>query len=175
MYTKLLLVIPFLLALSVVLNGQDEPVFSEKRIVKTALIPCVLDTAWWKWTTHEGLNTFFSADNQVGLWPGGAYEIYFSMDAPEGLRGSEGCEVLAVLPKKIFSFTWNAPPSFPDIRNSGAHTWVVLEFEQVSDTQTLLLLTHLGWREGEDWDGVYNYFDKAWGTVLDWLVESCMH
>lgn len=156
-----------------VLSGQGVPDLYQKRIEKSATVSCSLDTAWWKWTTHEGLKTFFGEDNQIDLRAGGPFEIYFSMDAPEGLRGSEGCQVLAVLPQRMFSFTWNAPPSFPDIRNSGEHTWVVVEFASESPQKTRITLTHLGWRAGEDWDGVYDYFDKAWTVVLNWMEESC--
>jgi len=161
------------MAAHVPLFAQDGPKFTDKIIEKSATVSCSLDQAWWKWTTHEGLRTFFGENNKIGLWAGGPFEIYFSMDAPEGLRGSEGCKVLAVLPQRMFSFSWNAPPSFPGIRDSGEHTWVVVEFASVSPGRTKINLTHLGWREGEDWDGVYQYFDKAWDTVLRWMEESC--
>ena len=39
-----------------------------------------------------------------------AYELHFLEDAPEGRRGSESCRVLAFVPERLLSFTWNAPP-----------------------------------------------------------------
>jgi len=79
-----------------------EPI-SGKMIVHSKTIDCPVDTAWWKWTTHEGLLTFFGESNKIELHPGGAFEIYFSMDQPEGLRGAEGCKVLSFIPEKMFS------------------------------------------------------------------------
>jgi len=146
---------------------------TEKQILKSNTINCSIDTAWWKWTTHEGLLTFFGAENKIELSPGGAFEIYFSMDAPEGLRGSEGCKVLSYLPKQMFSFSWNAPPKFMEVRESNWHTWVVVNFKSAPDNQTEVTITHLGWTEDSRWDPVYDYFDKAWGTVMNWLKESC--
>jgi uncharacterized protein YciI len=32
-------------------------------------------------------------------------------------------------------------------------------------------LTHLGWKDGADWDGVYDYFAHAWVYVMDKLSE----
>ncbi len=93
---------------------------NDKIITKTRLIETPINTIWWQWTTHEGLLTFFGQDNKVELCLGGAYEIYFLLDNPEGLRGGEGNKILSYLPNKMLSFTWNAPPEHLEIllRNS---------------------------------------------------------
>jgi uncharacterized protein YndB with AHSA1/START domain len=39
------------------------------------------------------------------------------------------------------------------------------------ETSTLVRLTHLGWRDGGEWDQVYEYFGSAWWTVLTRLRE----
>lgn len=39
---------------------------------------------WWYWTTSEGLKSFFCESSRIEITPLGAYEIYFSMDWPEG-------------------------------------------------------------------------------------------
>ena len=155
------------------MSSQETPHFSDKSIQKSVIVNCSLDATWWKWTTHEGLKTFFGENNNIELVPGGPYEIYFSMLAPKGQKGGEGCTVLSYIPKRMLSFTWNAPPSFPDIRKAEEYTWVVVEFEALSERQTLVKLTHLGWREGKDWDGVYKYFEASWDTVMGWLRKSC--
>jgi uncharacterized protein YndB with AHSA1/START domain len=144
-----------------------------KIIQKKRKINCSLSQAWQKWTTHEGLLTFFGRDNKIRLEIGGPYEIYFMMDNPPGLRGSEGCKVLSFLPETMLSFTWNAPPEFPDIRNSEYHTWVVVNFKAVDMGHTEIEINHTGWPEVEEWNKVYDYFVNAWKLVLDWLEESC--
>ena len=146
---------------------------TDRQILKSKLINCSIDTIWWKWTTHDGLLTFFGADNKIELSPGGAFEIYFNTEAPEGLKGSEGCRVLSFLPKQMFSFSWNAPPSIMEARESNYHTWVVVNFRSLSDVQTEVILTHLGWPEGKLWEQVYDYFNAAWETVMEWLGKSC--
>ncbi|MBT3318133.1 MAG: SRPBCC domain-containing protein [Clostridia bacterium] len=142
---------------------------TDKEIVKSVTIEKSLNEVWWAWTTHEGLFTFFGADNKIELKPGGVFEIYFLMDNPYGLRGSEGCKVLSFLPQKMLSFSWNAPPQFPDIRSDEYKTWVVVEFEQVGESETRVTLTHLGWPESKEWNKVYDYFDEAWESVLESL------
>ena len=146
---------------------------TDKIIQKIRRVACPLKTTWWKWTTHEGLLTFFGRDNNVELRPGGPYEIYFLMDNPPGKRGGEGNVVLSYLPEKMLSFSWNAPPEYPEIRNHAHKTWVVVHFTSVDEDTTEVVIDHLGWPAGEKWEEVYTYFDRAWTIVLDWLEDSC--
>ena len=135
-----------------------------KAIRKETVVPATIDQVWEAWTTTEGVKTFFSSAAKVELRIGGPFEIYFLTDAPYGQRGSEDCHFLSYLPKKMLSFEWNAPPSFGDLR--GIHTYVVLEFEPVGEKQTKVTLSHVGWGKSDEWDKVYDYFDKAWEYVL---------
>ena len=148
-------------------------IINDKIIEKTTIVNCPINTVWWKWTTHEGLLTFFGPDNIVDLRIGGEYEIYFLLDNPVGLRGGEGNKIISYLPNKMLSFTWNAPPQYEMVRNHEHKTWVVTEFKSVDKNKTEVKLSHLGWLDGEEWDTVYDYFDKAWDRVLEWFDQSC--
>ncbi len=168
-----MLIAVFLMAINQANSQSDMENITGQIIEKTRTVSCSIDTVWWKWTTHEGLLTFFGSDNTINLAPGGEYEIYFIMDNPVGLRGGEGNKILSYLPKKMLSFTWNAPPEYPEIRNHEHKTWVVVEYKAIDDNNTEVKISHLGWLPGDKWDSVYNYFDSAWVTVLDWLETSC--
>ncbi|MEE9449170.1 MAG: SRPBCC domain-containing protein [Ignavibacteriaceae bacterium] len=146
---------------------------SDKVIKKTRVVSCPVDTVWWKWTTHEGLLTFFGPANKIDFILGGSYEIYFLLDNPEGQMGGEGNKIISYVPKEMLSFTWNAPPEYPEIRNHEHSTWVVVNFKPIDGNQSEITINHLGWLTGEEWDKVYNYFDSAWVKVLDWFEESC--
>lgn len=145
---------------------------STKQIIKTKVLNQSLDRAWWCWTTHEGLKTFFGADNKIELFLNGAFEIYFLLDSPVGQRGSEDCKVLSFLPEKYFSFSWNAPPNFEEVRKSNYKTWVVVEFKSIAHEQTEIIVTHLGWPNDEKWNPVYDYFNNAWDFVLNGLTKN---
>lgn len=146
---------------------------NQKCLHKSTVIQADQQTTWKKWTTHSGLKSFIGLDNKVELRPGGPYEIYFLLDNPPGTRGGEGNQVLSFLPPKMLSFTWNAPPTIPEVRNHAHKTWVVVQLEEVDGGQTRVSLDHLGWLDGEKWDETYAYFDKAWDIVLDSLELSC--
>lgn len=135
------------------------------RVLRKVLtVDAPLAEVWNAWTTSEGAQTFFAPGARIEAIPGGPFEIYFSLHAPEGQRGSENCKVHSVVPMKLFAFEWSQPPSIPALRN--VHTLVVVRLEPAGTRQTRVELTHTGWGVGEDWDKAYGYFDRAWDAVL---------
>jgi uncharacterized protein YndB with AHSA1/START domain len=123
-----------------------------------------IEKAWAAWTTPDGIKTFLARDCKVDLRVDGAYEIYLQPQAPLGERGSEGMRILALEPMRRFAFTWNAPPTIPELR--GQRTMVILEFEKKDPQRTLVRFTQLGLGEGASWDKYYEYFNHAWNEVV---------
>jgi uncharacterized protein YndB with AHSA1/START domain len=142
---------------------------SDKILRKEITIPASLKQAWDAWTTTEGVKSFFSSEAKIELAIGGAYEIYFILENPYGLKGSEDCKVLSFLPMEMLSFEWNAPPEFGELR--GQHTRVVLQFQELESGKVKVILSQLGWGRGEGWDKLYDYFNKAWAYVLNNLKK----
>lgn len=148
---------------------------SERRIVKEATVDLPVAEVWRLWTTGEGMAEWWAEHNKIELRIGGAFELYMLPDAPEGLRGSDGCRVLSFLPERMLSFTWNSPPNQSHTRPR--HTHVVVEFEEIDDAGTRVRLNHLGWPEegwqehAAEWQETYDYFEGAWGQVVRLLEE----
>jgi uncharacterized protein YndB with AHSA1/START domain len=119
---------------------------------------------WKAWTTRAGVTSFFAPDAKVELTPGGAYEMYFDTTLAAGRKGGEGCQVIAFEPMKHLSFTWNAPPSLPNVRRQRSR--VRLEFVAAGPQSTRVILVHDDWGTGAEWDQAYAYFQQAWPAVL---------
>jgi len=145
---------------------------SDRILRKEVTVQATLDEVWNAWTTDEGVRNFFSENTNVELRVGGPYEIYFSMQPPVGMRGSEGCRILSFLPKAMLSFEWSAPPSFGELRKQ--HTQVILQFDEASVGLVKVTFAQLGWGKGEEWDKLYDYFDHAWSSVLGAFEERCV-
>ncbi|MDH4222485.1 MAG: SRPBCC domain-containing protein [candidate division Zixibacteria bacterium] len=141
----------------------------DKILRKEIIVAASLKEVWDAWTTTQGVKSFFSSQAKVELVVGGAYEIYFDLKAPYGSKGSEGCKVLSFLPREMLSFEWNAPPDFGKLR--GQHTRVILLFKELKSGRVKVILSHLGWGKGKNWDKLYEYFDQAWSYVLDNLKK----
>ncbi|MEM1322826.1 MAG: SRPBCC domain-containing protein [Bacteroidota bacterium] len=140
---------------------------ADKLIKHSIMVNAPSAAVWDCWTTEEGIRSFFAEDCRIDLRIGGAYEMYFRKDLPEGQRGSEGCVILSYVPGRMLSFDWNAPNEFPEVRKE--RTWVVIQLQATENKQTQVELFHLGWQEGEEWEDVFDYFDNAWQRVLAWL------
>ena len=122
-------------------------------------------TAWGDWASGDAISRWWGpAATNVDLRVGGPFEILFTLDAPEGSRGSEGCRYLSYLPGEMLSFTWNAPPH---LALRATNTWVVLTVSPSPDGTSTLRLVHCGFLDGGDWDDYREYFDRAWDHVLD--------
>lgn len=149
--------------------AQERALAPERAIVKTVTVKASVDDAWRAWTTSEGITSFFAPEAQVEPRPGGAFHVHFNPFAKPGLKGADDMVVLAVQDRKMLSFTWNAPPSLPEVR--GQHTSVVVRFEPAGEGLTRVRLTHTGWGEGGQWDKAFDYFAKAWPHVLAGLEK----
>ena len=153
-----------LLTLTALAVAPPPVVAAERTIDKSVEVAATLDQAWDAWTTREGITSFFAPDAQIDARVGGAFHIHIDPGASPGSKGADDMRYMALQPKKMISFDWNAPPSLPEAR--AQRTFVVVRFEPLGDRLTRVTLHHTGWGEGGEWDKAYAYFDRAWGNVL---------
>ena len=134
---------------------------AERAIDKEVVVNATLDQAWDAWTTRDGIVSFFAPDAQVEPRVGGAFHIHMDPGGAPGMKGADDMRFMALQPKKMLSFDWNAPPHLAEARTQ--RTFVVVRFAAVDDKTTRVTLHHTGWGEGGQWDQAYLYFDRAWG------------
>jgi uncharacterized protein YndB with AHSA1/START domain len=139
-------------------TGFDRAIFAEMTV------PASLEAVWQAWTTEAGACTFFAPRARIELFPGGAYEMFFNLDAPPGKQGSEGMHLLAIQPPQMLSFTWNAPPELPTVR--GQMTHVVIRLAPLGEKSTQVILRHDGWGSGGEWEQAHEYFERAWLKIV---------
>jgi uncharacterized protein YndB with AHSA1/START domain len=138
---------------------------------------------WRVWTTSEGAEEFFAEKANIRLAIGGPYEIQF--DPKDERSGTKGLKILSYAPTQMISFQWNAPPQYPEVRNGG--TWVVVQMRPEGAGRTRVTVTHLGWKEGPEWDLAFAHFERGWGDLMkrlerrysdgpiDWNKERMMY
>ncbi len=126
--------------------AADAAVAAERAIDKQVVIAATLDEAWAAWTTREGIVSFFAPEAVIEPHVG------------------DQMRFMALQPKRMLSFDWNAPPNLPVAREQ--RTFVVVRFEPLAARETRVSLHHTGWGDGGEWDQAYAYFDRAWGNVL---------
>lgn len=140
-----------------------------RSVVKEVIVGAKAEDVWAAWASDEGIAGWWNPPiTRIDLRIGGPFELLFSADEPEGSQGSEGCKYLAYVPDEMVAFTWNAPPHL-ELR--AANTWVVITFARLGGGATGVRLVHTGFLNGPDWDAYADYFDHAWGVVLQRLVD----
>jgi uncharacterized protein YndB with AHSA1/START domain len=131
---------------------------------------------WEGWTTVEGVNSFFGNDAKIEMKIGGPYEIHFVMERPKGQRGTEGSKLLAFVPKRMVAFEWAIPRQFVEVRKQANQpwnrTWVVVFLKAFDKAHTEIDVYHMGLGVGDEWDDVYNFFDRNWDAILKRLNQS---
>jgi uncharacterized protein YndB with AHSA1/START domain len=143
---------------------MSDDLIINRSINKEVTIPVGIDEAWNTWTTKQGLESFFAPECHVELELFGRLEIFFIPDAESGSKGAENNKILAVEPNRMFSFTWDAPVTTPEVRKQ--RTSVVLKFEMIGEDKTRIFMCHTGWGDGDEWDRAFDYFNDAWDVVL---------
>lgn len=151
-----------------------KPPPSSRRIKIIASVPAPIEQVWDLWTTPEGVTRFFGpAVGSFGTDNGEPYEVLVNPDDPEGSRGNEGGTLITVDPPKRLSFTWNAPPEIPELREAEERTRVSLQLKRKGPNDTLVTLTQTGFGQGDAWDRDLAYFEGAWPIVLSRLEAVC--
>lgn len=158
---------PAVAAAALLLSAAFSAHGAERAIDKEVVVPAGVDAVWQAWTTSEGLTSFFAPEAVVEARVGGPFHIHMDPGAQPGLRGADDMRILAIQPKRMLSFDWNAPPSLPQARQQ--RTFVIVRLQPVDATTTRVTLHHTGWGDGGEWDQAYQYFDRAWGHVLGGL------
>lgn len=138
---------------------------------------------WRVFTTSQGAEEFFAQKANIGLAIGGPYEIQF--DPRDERSGTKGLKILSYAPEEMISFQWNAPPEMPEVRNGG--TWMVVELHSIDAYTTHVTITHLGWKNGPEWDLAYGHFQQGWSELMtrlekrftdgpiDWSKQAMMY
>jgi uncharacterized protein YndB with AHSA1/START domain len=137
---------------------------AERAIDREVVVAANVDAVWQAWTTSEGVKTFFAPDAHVELRVDGPFEIYINPYAAPGMKGADGMHIIGFQPKRMLSFTWNAPPHLPEARQQ--RSVVILRFIPQGDNETRVTLHHTGWGDGGEWDKAFDYFSGTWPFVL---------
>ncbi len=153
------------------LSASEQALIKEKILNLFVRINAPLDSVWARFADEKGMKKFFAPACNYELKTMSKLDILFAPQAPAGQRGAENNVILAVEDKKMVSFSWDAPPQWPDIRKN--RTLVTFRFYPAGPKETLVTFSQTGWGQGDEWNAVYNYFSQAWaGFVLPNLKYS---
>ena len=173
-----------LLETAVIAQPSPSSQITNRAVRVEGIVDAPVSEVWRVFTTSNGAQEFFAQTANIHLALGGPYEIRF--DPNDERSGTNGLKIMSYAPQEIISFQWNAPPEIPEVRNGG--TWVVVTMAPVNENQTRVIIEHLGWKQGPEWDAAYGHFVEGWsglvdrlkrrfseGRPIDWAKEPMMY
>jgi uncharacterized protein YndB with AHSA1/START domain len=152
------------MAFAGVAHAQTNAPPMERAITHAVTIKASAAEAYKLFTTQEGVTSFFAPEAVVEPRIDGLFEMHINPFAAPGEKGGDGMRFLALQENKMLTFTWNAPPSLPEVRKQ--RTVVIVRFIEKSPTETEVRLHHIGWGDGGEWDKAYDYLSRAWPAIL---------
>jgi uncharacterized protein YndB with AHSA1/START domain len=123
-----------------------------------------IEDVWAAFTTSAGWESWAVPFARVDLRVGGIIETSYHAGAKQGDPGNIHNRILSFLPYRMLSIqAVQAPPGFAyaDLLPS-LHS--VIEFEAVDDSHTSVMISGVGYREGEGYDALLGFFREgnAW-------------
>lgn len=129
----------------------------------------------------EAAYAYFADDKRVTMWlttaaevepkVGGKYELFWE-PARREQNSTAGCRVTAVEPNRLLAFEWKSPKQFAAFANAADPlTHVVVVFIPEGE-QTVVHLTHSGWRSAAEWEEARVWQEGSWRRALEALEKQ---
>lgn len=130
-----------------------------------------LTDVWEALTTSEGLMSFMAPVVHVELKTGGVFDSNYRVGSKLGDPGAIHNRVLNYVPMEMFSIKVNLTEQFPPRPRDAGTLFAVLTFKDAGGKQALVSESMLGWGEGEDWNQVYEFFNRGNAFTLGQLAR----
>lgn len=134
-----------------------------------------VERAWELFTTEEGVERWMVPRAEIDFRLGGAFRTSYQPEVDLGGDEAIVNRILAYEPERMLALqNVQAPPGFenPELFQQ---TWEVIRFEPLEPEQgrerTRIVITGLGYGEGEEWDRLYAFFERGNASLLDKLRE----
>ncbi len=137
-------------------------------LIAEVVVSAPIDRAWVAWTSTERIKEWFSPQANIDPRPGGFFELYFDPDN-HGHMSTKGCVFIRIEPRASLTFTWKGPDQFARLMNDPSRlTTVRVEFHELGE-MTRMIVTHMGWGDGEGWVEAREWHKTAWKNTLEQL------
>ena len=162
---------PLVLILAASSTQAGDVTTSEQRLEdgsrvlrQEVVVNAPVEDVWAAFTTSAGWESWAVPFAHVDLRVGGIIETSYHADAKLGDAGNIHNQILSFLPYRMLSIqAVQAPPGFAhaDLLPS-LHS--VIEFEAIDDSHTRVMISGVGYREGEGYDALLEFFRQgnAW-------------
>ena len=135
----------------------------DERIMRLeTVLECSLDKAWELFATSEGVGSWMAPVVEIDFSNGGRWELSYDKSKKIGDPGNIINEIVCIVPKEMYVMrVRGVPDNFPFDAEKMYQVCSVVQFEKAGEDRTKLTLTCVGYREGPEWDRLYNFFVRG--------------
>ncbi|HEV2690158.1 MAG TPA: SRPBCC domain-containing protein [Bryobacteraceae bacterium] len=145
---------------------------SGERVLRhEILVNANLAEVWNALTTSAGLMSFMAAAVRVELKTGGRFDSNYRVGGKPDDQDAIHNQVLNYIPMEMFSIKVGLTKQFPARPREAGTLFAVLNLRDAGNKQVLVTESMLGWGAGEDWNQVYNFFDRGNAYTLAELAK----
>lgn len=134
----------------------------EKVLRLDMTLPVNLATAWELFTNDAKLKKWIAPLAHIELRSGGY--IITNYDSTKQLSDSSSIKlpITSFIDKELLVLKVILNSNFAgSVRNSDSNLQEVIQFKKISDQQTQIISSMIGWGKGSDWDKAYDFFVRG--------------
>lgn len=161
-------------AFVIVVVSASSSAFADRTLVNEAVINAPVAEVWEAFTTGKGFESWAVAHAEIDLRIGGEMRTHYD---PKGVLGDKNSivnQILAFEPQRMLTIRNTKAPEGLLHADLFQKTWTVIYFEPVDDLRdrTHVRIAGLGWGDGPEWEGIYNFFKTGNQQTLDELKKK---
>jgi uncharacterized protein YndB with AHSA1/START domain len=135
-----------------------------KGVICEVTVAAQVPYVWDALTKTQSLQSWDGANATVDLRTGGDWLIRY----PDGASG--GGTVSTIVPEEKVEMSGLSPEQFPNVRKTRTH--IVIELKPTPDeNSTIVRMTQVGFRTGDEWDKAYDYAVKGNADLMKSLQQ----
>ena len=134
----------------------------EKVLQLSIVVPISLNETWKLFTTEEGLKKWIAPIAKIDMKTGGFiktnYDANKTIDDPSSIK----LDIINYIEYQLLTLKVNLNSNFSqEARNEDKNLQELLQFEKISDKETKITSSMVGWGKGSHWDNAYAFFEKG--------------
>lgn len=134
----------------------------ERVLQLSIVVPISLNETWKLFTTDEGLKKWIAPIAKIDMRTGGSiktnYDSKKTIDDPSSIK----LDIINYIEYQLLTLKVNLNNNFAqEARNEDKNLQELLQFEKISDKETKIISSMVGWGKGSHWDNTYAFFEKG--------------
>ncbi len=134
----------------------------EKVLQLSIVVPIGIDETWKLFTTDEGLKKWIAPIAKIDMKTGGSiktnYDVNKTIDDTSTIR----LDIINYIEYQLLTLKVNLNGNFPEeARREDKNLQEILQFEKISDKETKITSSMVGWGKGSHWDKAYAFFERG--------------